>query len=210
MNAIKLALAISVLFGTLGATPVAQGQCFSWPWWFESVPAWCFHSQRGLPWGPTPLGWCGPSVTHANTGCLVADSAMAATRKNFAWYTPGVVDDYLSSYGDGYSNGCALGWNRFLQIDGSGGLTGVQFPSLPSSPATLRSWLLSGKFVIVRSTRFAPQPHWVVVAGFLNYGTSLNAFYYRDPYDLCATGWWLNPGASGSYIAWGAEVRLVW
>lgn len=139
-----------------------------------------FFSQRQSPWNGYMLGTCSGD-TIGSSGCAITSIAMAMTPV-VTNLDPGVLNTYLKNNG-GYASGCLVIWANAAGIDGSGGFT-YYGSSTVGSAANLKSLIDSGKFSVVKSTRFSS--HYGVIIGYINNGTALSDFYYLDPWDLTA------------------------
>jgi hypothetical protein len=139
-----------------------------------------FFSQRQSPWNSYMLGNCSGD-TIGSSGCAITSIAMAMTPV-VTNLDPGVLNDYLKNNG-GYVQDCLVVWANAAGIDGSGGFT-YYGSSTVGSAANLKSLIDSGKFSVVKSTRFSS--HYGVIIGYINNGTALSDFYYLDPWDLTA------------------------
>jgi hypothetical protein len=147
-----------------------------------------FFSQHQSPWYSYQLGTC-PSDTIGSSGCAITSIAMAMT-SSVTNLDPGVLNTYLKNNG-GYASGCLVIWDSADEIDGPGGFQYYGSGTVGSA-ANMKSLIDSGKFSVVKSTRFLS--HFVVVIGYANSGTALSDFYYLDPQDISATFHYIGDG----------------
>lgn len=151
-----------------------------------------FFSQRQSPWNNYQLGTCSGD-TIGSSGCAITSIAMAMTPV-VTNLDPGVLNSYLTNNG-GYASGCLVKWANAAGIDGAGGFQ-YYGSSTVSSAANLKSLIDSGKFSVVKSTRFSS--HYGVIIGYINNGGALSDFYYLDPWDLTAQFRYVGDGWVGS------------
>lgn len=140
-----------------------------------------FFSQRQSPWNAYQIGFCNDTIH--NLGCAITSIAMAMTPV-VVNLDPGVLNTYLKNYGGYPPNDCIVYWDIADEIDGPGGFQ-YYGQSTVGTAANMKSLIDSGKFSVIKSTRF--YSHYAVVIGYKNNGTVLSDFYYLDPWDTTAT-----------------------